>query len=199
MIPSAVLCIAKSEEQVLDLVAKLKTAHFFTDDISVLFADNRRSRRFAYDHYTKGPPGEAVSSGTGGIVGGLLGLVAGAGALTLPMFEIISLSGPIIAALGAAVGVAGAGGAAIGATVGGAMAYNHSKGSPVGGIAGALITLGISTPDAMQIAEELDKGEIMVSVHARDPDAINLAKTIFTEGMARRICVASQPEPVQLP
>ena len=121
----SVFCITTSREQAERIVDQLKTARFSNNDISVLFPDKGTTRDFAHEKNTTAPEGAVAGAGTGGVIGGALGWIAGIGALAIPGVGPFIAAGPILAALS---------GAAVGATV--------------GGIAGGLIGLGIPEIEA---------------------------------------------------
>src|SRR5205085_12334527 len=106
-------------------VSALQAAGFRNTDISALFPENEGTKDFAHEKHTKAPEGTATGAGTGAVVGGTLGWLAGIGALAIPGVGPLIAAGPIMAA------IAGAG-------VGGA----------VGGVTGALIGLGIPEYEA---------------------------------------------------
>src|SRR3984957_16902418 len=95
-------------------VDALKGAGFRNTDISVLFPENAGSKDFAHEKDTKAPEGAAVGGGSGAVVGGVLGWLAGIGALAIPGVGPLIAAGPIVAAL-AGVGVGGAIGGITGA------------------------------------------------------------------------------------
>ena len=71
----------------------------------VLFADTEGTRDFAHEKNTKAPEGATAGAGTGVVVGGALGWLAGIGALAIPGLGPFIAAGPIMAALaGAGVG-----------------------------------------------------------------------------------------------
>src|SRR5438093_783299 len=106
-------------------VEALRSAGFRSTDISVLFPENVGTKDFAHRKGTKAPEGAAAGAGTGAVIGGTLGWLAGIGAIAIPGVGPFIAAGPIVAAL-AGVGVGGA----------------------IGGIAGALIGLGIPEYEA---------------------------------------------------
>ena len=126
MSKKSVFCIATSRQQADRIVDHLKTESFSNHDISVLFPNESTTRDFAQEKSTKAPEGAVAGAGTGVVVGGALGWIAGIGALAIPGVGPFIAAGPILAALS-------------GATVGAA----------VGGIAGGLIGLGIPEVDAL--------------------------------------------------
>jgi len=84
MSKKAVFGIVASENQAARIVNDLKAAGFSGNDISVLFPDKSGTRDFAHEKNTKAPEGATVGAGTGGILGGTLGWLAGVGTLAIP-------------------------------------------------------------------------------------------------------------------
>ena len=169
MSKKSVFCIATSREQANRIVDQLKTANFSNNDISVLFPDKGTTRDFAHEKNTKAPEGALAGAGTGGVVGGALGWIAGIGALAIPGVGPFIAAGPIIAALsGAAVGAA------------------------VGGIAGGLIGLGIPEIQAKRYEGKVKEGNLLLSVHTENSEEITRAKDIFTKAVAQDICTTGE-------
>lgn len=169
MSKKSVFCITTSRDQADQIVDQLKNAKFSNNDISVLFPDKGTTRDFAHEKNTKAPEGAVAGAGTGGVIGGALGWVAGIGALAIPGVGPFIAAGPIIAALsGAAVGAA------------------------VGGIAGGLIGLGIPEIEAKRYEGKVKAGNILLSVHTENAEEIDLAKDIFKQYGAQDICVTGE-------
>jgi hypothetical protein len=137
-------------------VEALKAAGFRNTDISVLLPENVGSKDFAHKHDTKAPEGVAAGAGTGAVVGGALGWLAGIGALAIPGLGPFIAAGPIMAAL-AGVGVGGA----------------------VGGVTGALIGMGMPEYVAVRYEGRVKKGGILLSVHTDNSDWKKRAKDIL--------------------
>ena len=169
MTNKAVYCIATTHDQAERIVDNLKVANFSNNDISALFPDKGSSRDFAHEKGTKAPEGAIAGAGTGGVIGGTLGWIAGIGALAIPGVGPFIAAGPIMAALG---------GVAIGATV--------------GGIAGGLIGLGVPEFEAKRYEGKIKAGNILLSVHTENSEEIKRAKEIFTEAKAEDICVMGE-------
>lgn len=169
MSKKSVFCIATSRDQAERIVNRLKTANFSNNDISVLFPDKGTTRDFAHEKNTKAPEGAVAGAGTGGVIGGALGWVAGIGALAIPGVGPFIAAGPIVAALS---------GVALGATV--------------GGIAGGLIGLGIPEIEAKRYEGKVKAGNILVSVHTENSEEITQAKNIFTTAGAQDICTTGE-------
>lgn len=165
----SVFCIATSRSQADRIVARLKGADFSSNDISVLFPDKGTTRDFAHEKNTKAPEGAVAGVGTGGVLGGALGWLAGIGALAIPGVGPFIAAGPIVAALsGAAVGAA------------------------VGGIAGALVGMGIPEYEARRYEGKIREGNILISVHADNSQEISTAKRIFEECEATDVATAGE-------
>ena len=169
MSKKSVFCIANSRDQADRIVDQLKTASFSNNDISVLFPDKGTTRDFAHEKNTKAPEGAVAGAGTGGVIGGALGWIAGIGALAIPGVGPFIAAGPIVAALsGAAVGAA------------------------VGGIAGGLIGLGIPEIEAKRYEGKVKAGNLLISVHTENSEEISRAKDIFTKAGAQDICTTGE-------
>ena len=158
------LCVVDTEAQADAVVAKLRSAGFSDNDISVLFPDKESTRDFAHKKETKMPEGATVGASTGGVVGGTIGLLAGIGALAIPGLGPFIAAGPIMAALsGGAIGALG------------------------GGLTGALVGLGIPEYEAKRYEGKVKEGGILISVHSESSEETNRAKTIFKEEGAHDI------------
>jgi hypothetical protein len=169
MSKKSVFCIATSRTQADQIVDQLKARKFSNNDISVLFTDKNMNRDFALEKNTKAPEGALAGAGTGGVVGGTLGWIAGIGALAIPGVGPFIAAGPIMAALS-------------GITIGAA----------IGGIAGGLIGLGIPEIEAKRYEGKIKKGNILISVHTESSEEIGRAKEIFTKAGAQDICTTSE-------
>ena len=159
-----VICLANTEAQAESIVQRLNEVGIPTSDVSVLFPDKTGSRDFAHEHNTKAPEGTAIGASAGGVTGGVLGLLAGIGALAIPGVGPFIAAGPIMAALS---------GAAVGATI--------------GGIGGALIGMGIPEFEAIQYEAKVKEGNILISAHAADGDVVDRVKKIMKEAGAEDI------------
>ena len=134
----------------------LVRAGFPASDISALLPDNLGTKEIGTQKATKGPEGAATGAGSGAVLGGALGLLAGIGAIAIPGVGPFIAAGPIMAAL-AGMGVGGA----------------------VGGVTGALIGLGIPEYEAKRYEGRIQKGGILLSVHCDTSDEIKRAKEIM--------------------
>jgi hypothetical protein len=156
LMSSSVFCIARSETIADSIVTRLRNGGFADNDISVLFPDKSTTHDFAHEKNTKAPEGATVGAGTGGVVGGTLGLLAGIGLLAIPGLGPFIAAGPIMASLS---------GIAVGATV--------------GGIAGALVGMGIPELEAKRYEGKVKDGNILISVLTEDSGETADAMAIF--------------------
>src|SRR5580704_7351337 len=120
MANTAVFGIYQTRDGVESAVRELQIGGFRSTDISILVPQNIGSKDLAHQKATKAPEGVAAGAGSGAVIGGTLGWLAGIGALAVPGIGPLIAAGPIVAAL-AGIGAVGA----------------------IGGIDGALIGLGI--------------------------------------------------------
>jgi hypothetical protein len=157
----AVICIAKTHDQAVDIINQLRAAGFSNEDVSVLLPDQGATRDFAHEQHTKAPEGAAVGAVAGGILAGALGWLVGIGSLAIPGVGPFIAAGPILAALGGAA----AGGAA-------------------GVLTGALIGYGIPEYEAKQYESKVKGGNILISVHTEDGRQRDKAKDIFQRANA---------------
>jgi len=105
------------------------------------------------------PIGDIVGGTTGGILsgaglGGIIGLLAGVAALTIPTLGALLITGPLVAALGfSALAANAVAGAAIGGTAAG-----------VAGLATGLTKAGLDAADANKIEHDIKSGGVMLAV-----------------------------------
>ena len=164
----SVFCTA-SVAQTETIMRQLKNSGFSGNDISVLMADKSGTRDFAHEHNTKAPEGTAAGVGTGVVVGGALGWLAGIGALAIPGLGPFIAAGPIMAALS---------GAAVVGTL--------------GGITGALIGMGIPEFEAKRFEGRIKSGSSLISIHCDDSDEVSRAKDICEHAGAEDITVGGE-------
>jgi hypothetical protein len=153
---TAVYGIYQTRMQVEAAVDQMKMDGFRNTDISVLFPQGGGTKDFAHEKNTKAPEGATTGAGSGAVIGGALGWLAGIGALAIPGVGPLIAAGPIMAAL------AGAG-------VGGA----------VGGIIGALVGMGIPEYEAKRYEGLIREGRILLSVHCDNSEWVTRAKEML--------------------
>jgi hypothetical protein len=153
---TAAFGIYRTREQAENAVDTLTANGFRSTDISVLMPENIGTKDFAHEKSTKAPEGAAAGAGTGAVIGGTLGLLAGIGALAIPGLGPFIAAGPIMGAL------AGAG-----------------AGGTVGGLIGALVGMGIPEYEAKRYEGLVKSGKILLSVHCDNSEWTGKAKEIL--------------------
>jgi hypothetical protein len=166
---TAVMGIAETRLQAETILSHLETSGVRRVDISVLFPDTAGTKDFAHEHNTKAPEGAIAGAGTGGAVGGTLGLLAGIGALAIPGLGPFIAAGPLMAALsGAAAGAA------------------------VGGLTGALVGLGIPEIEAKRYEGKIKGGNILIAVHTETSEAKKNARDVLQAEGAHDVVATSE-------
>jgi hypothetical protein len=146
-------------------VQALRDAGFRGSDISILAPENLGDiRDIGTVKATKAPEGATAGGSLGGVIGGVLGWLIGIGTLAIPSFGPFLAAGPIMVVL-AGLGV----------------------GAVLGGVVGALIGFGIPEFEAKRYETRLNKGGILLSVHADNKDWISRAKTILAKTGAEQV------------
>jgi hypothetical protein len=150
-------------------IEALKLAGFRGTDISVLFSDNIGTKDLALEKNTKAPEGTVTGAGSGAVIGGVLGLLAGAGALMIPGLGPIVAAGPLVGLLS-----------------------GMGAGGTIGGITGALVGLGQPEYEAKRYEGRIRKGGILMSVHCDDTDWVKSAKVILEQTGAQDVAASSE-------
>jgi len=153
---TAVVGIYSTRDAVGDAIDTLVISEFQYSNMSVLFPATTGSKTIGAEEATKAPEGAGASIGSGAVLGGTLGLLAGIGALTVPGVGALIAAGPIVSAL-AVVGIGGV----------------------VGGVAGALVGMGIPEHEAKHYEGRLQKGGFLLSVHCDTSEEIERAREIM--------------------
>jgi len=153
---TAVFGIYPHRESLEDGIVDLKTSGFRNTDISILYPENSGNKDLAHEKSSKAPEGIAAGVGTGAVLGGALGWLAGVGVLAIPGVGPFIAAGPIMAAL-AGVGV----------------------GSAVGGLTGAMIGAGIPEYEAKRYEGRIKSGGFLLSVHCDNSQWTKLAKAVL--------------------
>jgi hypothetical protein len=161
---TAAFGIFSNREQLEAAINSLKNEGYRNTDISVLYPENVGTKDFAHKKTTKAPEGATAGAGTGVMIGGALGWLAGIGALAIPGLGPFIAAGPIVAAL-AGVGVGGT----------------------LGGVVGALVGMGIPEYEAKRYEGRIRSGGSLLSVHCDDSDWTRKAKEILTENGAEDV------------
>jgi hypothetical protein len=166
---TAVFGIYRDRKHTEEAIESLRHFGFRNTDISVLFPENQGSKDFAHEKNTKAPEGATAGAGSGAVIGGALGWLAGIGALAIPGVGPFIAAGPIMALL-AGVGVGGT----------------------LGSLVGALIGMGIPEYEAKRYEGRIRDGGILLSVHCDSSDWVKRAKDILTDTGAEDIASAGE-------
>ncbi len=165
---TSVYAFAISEGQANQILDSLGQSGFSSSHISVLFPDKDITHEHSNEKNIKALEGGVIGSAAVGVLGGILGLLVGIGALAIPGMEALIAAGSLPAFLS---------GAATGATS--------------GGIVGGLI--GFMVPDivAKRFHGRFAEGNILLSVHAETDDEVSRARHVLQRGFADDISTTS--------
>jgi hypothetical protein len=152
-----------------EAVGELKAGGFRYTDISVLFPENSGSKDFAITKDTKAPEAAVAGGGSGAVVGGALGWLAGIGMLAIPGLGPYIAAGPIMAIL-AGVGVGGT----------------------VGSFVGALVGLGMPEYEAKRFEGRIKGGGILLSVHCDSSEWVKRAEKLLKNTGADHVAAAGE-------
>jgi hypothetical protein len=161
---TAVFCISDDRAKTISILNSLRAIGVRESEISVVMPHDDGGGDIAIEGATKLPEGAATGAGSGMVLGGVLGWMAGIGALAIPGLGPFIAAGPIMAALG-------------GAAIGGAA----------GTLTGGLIGLGFSEYEAKQYEGYLKDGNALISVSVADSDEVSKVKKVFTDAKAKHI------------
>lgn len=155
----AVVGIFRTQERAKEAINELKNQGFDEKEIS-LVAREEQGEGFAEEEQGSGGltmGQEDLREGifAGGAIGGLTGLLAGAGALLIPGIGPIIAAGPLAAFLTGIVG---------------------------GGLVGGLIDFGIPEERGRHFEERVKRGDILVSVKAEDDEVEQVTSTLERYG-----------------
>ena len=139
---------------------QIKDRGLRTDDISIVARQddsggvNDKSAKMVND---TGPRNDNISDGvvTGSVLGGLAGLLIGAGSMVVPGLGIVAAAGPITGLLTGAV---------------------------TGGIVGGLVDLGIPENRSRQYESDIKAGKILFSMKADDDKVDEIATILRNNG-----------------
>jgi len=145
--------LTSTEPQANAVLTHLRNLGFSSSDISVVLPAHSETKNISMKE-------EAIRGAeTGGLVGGILGWLAGITAVALPGVGAFMVAGPLVSALGGAV-----------------------AGGVVGGLAGgsgAVHPFGLPRDVTLEIQDRLRAGDILISVHSNDPVALDRAARVF--------------------
>jgi hypothetical protein len=137
-----VLGIYTEKEDAANAVDRLRAAGFRNTDVAVLVSETPGNKDLGLENSTKAPEGAVAGAGSGAILGGAFGWLAGIGSLAIPGVGPFIAAGPLLSLL-AGVGAGGA----------------------LGGVAGALIGAGAPEYEAKRYEGRIHGGHVLLSVH----------------------------------
>ena len=150
---NTVYCLASSETQADAILQDLRNLGFSASDISVILPKHAETKNISVRE-------DAIRGAeTGGLIGGVLGWLAGISVVALPGVGAFLAAGPLVSALGGAV-----------------------AGGVVGGLAGgsgAVHPLGLPHHVGRYIEDRLRAGDILISVHSDDSILRDRAVRVF--------------------
>jgi hypothetical protein len=159
---NSIYCLVSSEPEANSILQHLRNIGFLSTEVSVLLQRSHDTRNISLRE-------DAVRGAeTGGLLGVVVGWIAGLSAFTIPGIGAFVAAGPIVSAIGA-----GAVGGAVGALAGGS---------------GAFARLGIPRNDMHRFEERLRQGAILIAVHSDDPRRRDKALRVFKSSGAEDIC-----------
>ena len=147
-----VIGVFRSKREAEQAVSQLRTQGFSNQEINIVSKQGQSQTEYAEDDITDGAL-------TGGTIGGIGGLLLGAGALAIPGLGPIVAVGPIAAALSGAV---------------------------VGGIAGGLIDWGIPEEVSKRYENSVRQGGILAVIRT-STNSVNQAATILRQNGAQDV------------
>lgn len=147
-------------------VQALKNAGFRNSDVSVLYPEKRKPGRST--DTTGKAARTAPDSGSGTMVGGVLGWLAGAGSLVIPGIAPLIAVGPVVGSFMTAAGSAA--------------------------IANGLVALGLPEADAREFDGCLKEGCTLLSVHPDNDYWATRAREMMGKSGAQRIATAGRLE-----
>jgi hypothetical protein len=143
----------KNRSNVEEAVGILKLNGFGNADISVLIPENQDSKDVAPDQHITAAESAVTGGGSGAVVGGTLGGLAGISLLAVPFI------GPFIAA--------------------GSMLAGAGVGGTVGTIVGALNGMGVPDDEVKRYEGHFKGGGLLVSVHCDSLERVKRAKDLL--------------------
>jgi hypothetical protein len=165
----AIMGVVDTPQQAELGVRRLEAMGFAPAAISVLFPDKRGEHDFAFERSTKAPEGALAGVGFGAAVGGLAGISAGVGLVTVPGLGALVAAGPYIGALS------------------GASAFGL-----VFGLVGALVGATIPEIVAKHYAGKVRTGSILVAVHVRNRDEARRAREVMRSVAATDVTATTE-------
>ena len=166
MSKKAILCIATSRNRAEQIIANLRTAHFESKDLSVVFPDHRVSREPEAEQDTQSGQWGVASSTVGGGQEGASVWYTELGTLVFADGGHFTAAGPLLAALSCV-----------------------AEGATNADMAASLIRLGVPVFEARQYERRLKGGNFLLAVFIGDPGDFLRAKGVLSESYGENICI----------
>jgi len=166
MSKKSVLCIATSWNRAEQIILNLRTAHFASKDVSVVFPERGFLREAVAQKDTQPCQWSVASATERGVEEIALAWPCGLGTLIFAGVGHFTAAGPLLVALG-------------GVDVGGAD----------GGMAASLIRLGVPVFESQQYESRMKDGNILLGVHPEELGNIIRARGILAETYGENICI----------
>lgn len=163
---TSVLC-TMTLPQAERIISELRLAEFSGNEISILLGDKDRTNDFSLESITKPQEVAVTGVGTGALLGGALGWLAGIGALAIPGLGPFIAAGPLMATLS---------GAAIVGTL--------------GGVAGGLVAMGMPEFQAKRFEGKVRTGSCLISIRCDNNNEIHRAQEICEQCGAKDVTSA---------
>lgn len=138
--------VYENEEQVIEVVERLKEQGYTTEEISVIAKNIKKLPEIAQEVKPSTKDGAIAGALTGGTLG-IAGVIAGISAVVIPGLGAVLAAGPIISTIGGAV---------IGAN------------TRAGGLKHALMEIGVPDDEAERYSEDVQEGKILVFLHPEE-------------------------------
>jgi uncharacterized membrane protein len=132
---------------------QIKERGLRTDDISILVKNGEQNEAMG----RKGMVNDNISDGavTGSIIGGLAGLLIGAGLVAIPGLGIIAAAGPITGLIG---------------------------GAATGGIIGGLVDMGIPEEESKRYESDIRGGKVIFTMKTEEDKAEEIRNILLSNG-----------------
>lgn len=159
-------------------IDELKSHNFASEKISVLLPNRTVPEAEAAEsaEMTKAPEGAVAGAGTGLVLGGTLGWLAGIGALAIPGLGPFVAAGPIAALLAGA-----------------------SAGGAVGGLTGALLGLGIPEHEVAGYEQRTMEGSTLISISCANESERDTATSILERNGGKNVSSVTRGEEMGMP
>lgn len=161
-----------SDDQANRILDSLGKSGFASNRVSVLFSGNDSTRGISIERNIKFLEGAMISATSGGILGGIVGLLVGIGTTVVPDAGQLVAAGSMLSVLCGA-----------------------SAGATAGGIAGALFGFRIPGVVARLHQNRFTDGNILLSVHTETEDEVRRARHVLKKGFAEDISATSTGDP----